>query len=95
MPYALLIAETPVSEGTLESEIFFDNLRALFELGKQNKGCQLLTGNVLQIPIDSELDTLFAVLGILKKNKRVGGVRYKMQVLIEPLKLHDQEPKEV
>jgi hypothetical protein len=95
MPYVLLIVETPVSEGTLEFEVFFHSLRALSDLGKQNKGCQLLTGNVLQIPIDTELDTLFAVIEILRKNRGEGGVRYKMQVLIEPLKLHDQGSKEV
>jgi len=78
-----LIVETPSSEGTLDSQIFFDTLRALSELAQQNKGCQLLTGNVLQIAIDDELNTLFAVLGILKAKKE--GPRYKSAVLIEPL----------
>lgn len=95
MPYVLLIVETPASEGNLESQVFFDSLRALSGLARQNKGCQLLTGNVLQIPIDTELDTLFAVLGILKKKKGEEGPRYKTQVLIEPLRLHDQGQKEV
>ena len=93
MPYILLIVDTPVPKDSLESEIFFDTLRALSELSRRSKGCQLLTGNVLQIAIDDELDTLFAVLGILKAKKE--GPRYKSVVLIEPLKLHEQGQKEV
>lgn len=90
MHYALLIVETPVSKDTLESQIFYDTLKALSELTKQNKGCEFLTGNVLQIAIDNELDTLVEVIGILKARK---GVRYKNVILDERLEFYPKATK--
>lgn len=84
MHYALLIVETPVSTDTLESQTFYETLKALSEKAKRNKGCEFLTGNVLQIAIDNELDTLVEVIGILKAKK---GVQYKNLILDERLEV--------
>ena len=89
----LLIIETPTlsDSSNFTSQCCSAALTALSELTKKDTNLELLTGNVLQIAIEQELDTLTDVIGILKKD---GVGRYKYVVLPEPLKVSCRDTKQ-
>jgi hypothetical protein len=92
MHYVLLIVETPdsIDPPNFQSQQYDAALKELLKLATHNPSIEFLTGNVLQIAIHNELDTLFEVIRTLKAKE---DVQYKHVALNERLEVSQKDTR--